>query len=154
MRKTAFTATTLVLHLPVKSLLQTASLFFLAFLFASLGQFFVLHVACEQGNTTSSNTALQPNREGQFLHSLGHPQLCMMEKRGGNRGKKTFSNTQGKGEVSRAATELLGHLLLWPSSEKGGGSQLEGETTLTPSPPEAGLIHCCRQLITQEDCFL
>lgn len=69
-------------------------------------------------------------------------------------GKKTSSNTQGKGEVSRAATELLGHLLPCPSSEKGGGSQLEGETTLTPSPPEAGLIHYCRQLITQEDCFL
>lgn len=129
MRKTAFTASTPVLHLPVKSLLQTASLFFLAFLFALLGQFFVLPVACEQGNTTSSNTALQLNRERQFLHSLAHPQLCMMEKKEGNRGKKTRSNTQGKGEVSRAATELLGHLFPWPSSEEGVGTARRGNNT-------------------------
>lgn len=41
----AFTATTPVLHLPVKSLLQGAALLLLAFFFASFRQFFVLPVA-------------------------------------------------------------------------------------------------------------
>ncbi|KAJ7401336.1 hypothetical protein BTVI_97024 [Pitangus sulphuratus] len=60
-----------------------------------MSRFFALPVASDQGNTKSSNTALQLNREGQLLHSLAHPKLCMMEKREGIRGK----NTQGKGEV-------------------------------------------------------
>lgn len=37
-------------------------------------------------------------------------------------------------------TELLGHLLTQPSSEKGRGLQLE-DRKRAPSPPEAGLSH-------------
>lgn len=157
MRKTAFTAITPVLQLPVKRLLQTASLFFLAFLFASLGQFFVPPVAYEQGNTTSSNAALQLNREGQFLPSLAHTQLCMMEKRM-KKGKENSLKHSRDGRSERsclwAAMSYWAICSPWPSSERSASSQLEGETTLTPSPPEAGLTHCWRQLISQEHCFL
>lgn len=66
------------------------------------------------------------------------------------RREKTLSNSQGKGEVSGAATELL---YVWPplpSVGEGAGSRQEGQTTPTPSPPKAAQIHCYRQKVTQE----
>lgn len=99
MKKTAFKASTPVLHLPVRSLLQTALLFFLSFLFALLGQFFALPEACKWGNTSSSSSAPQMNGEGQFLLSLAHLRSRMMERRGGKGEKQTRTP---KGRAKRA----------------------------------------------------
>lgn len=152
MKKTAFTASTPVLHLPVKSLLQTALLFFLSFLLILLGQFFALPEACNWGNTTTSTTTPQMNREGLFLLSLAHLRWRMIEKREGKGKRKPDHSREGRSEQSH-------HWAIGPSapqlsSGKGVSSQLKRGRTLTLSPPEAGLIHCSRHLITQEDCFL
>lgn len=73
-----------------------------------------------------------------------------MEKREGIREKKILSNSQGKGEVSGATSELLYIWPPWPSVGEGAGSRQGGQTTPTPSPPKATLIHCYRQKVTQE----
>lgn len=106
MRKTAFTATTPVLHLPDKSLLQTASLFFLDFLAALLGQLSVLPIACEQGNHQQQHCS--PAEQSRAVPAFLGPSPVMHDREERmKQGKKSLSNTWEEGEVNGAATELL-----------------------------------------------
>lgn len=112
-------------------------------LFCFYGPFFVLPVACEKGNTQQQQHCSPGEQRGAAPALLGPSPI--MHHGGERRNQRENSlNLSGERRGEWSCHWAILHLLPWLSAGKGAGSQPEGETTPTTSPPKATLIHCCR----------
>lgn len=116
--------------------------------FASLGQFFVLPVACEKDNAQQHCSPAEQRRAVPAL--LGPSPIMHHGEEKRNQKEENSLKLSGEKRSECSCHWAIVYLLPWPSVGEGVSSQQEGETTPTPSPPKATLILCCRQKITQE----